>query len=44
MTLPDGKVKKITLPKNYLAYRGQDPELANPMVRKPARKKRQVSK
>lgn len=44
MTLPDGKVKKITLLKNYLAYRGQNPELANPMTRKPARKKRQVKK
>ncbi|MBN2115439.1 MAG: EcoRV family type II restriction endonuclease [Anaerolineales bacterium] len=44
MTLPDGKVKKITLLKNFLVYRGQDPQLANPMARKPARKKRQVQK
>lgn len=44
MTLPDGKVKKVTLLKNFLAYRGKDPELANPMAHKPARKKRQVQK
>ncbi len=44
MAMPDGNVKKITSLKNYLIYRGQDPELANPMIRKPARKKRQVAK
>lgn len=37
-TMPNGKVKKITLLKEFLAYRGKDPKLANPMVRKPARK------
>lgn len=42
MTKPDGKVKTITLLKEYLAYRGKDIKFANPMVRKPARKKRQV--
>ncbi len=44
MNMPDGKVKKITLLKNFLMYRGQDPKLANPMTRKPAHKKRQVQK
>jgi hypothetical protein len=44
MNMPDGKVKKITLLKNFLMYRGQDPKLANPMTRKPTRKKRQVQK
>jgi len=38
MTMPDGKVKKITLLKHFLEYRGKDPKLANPMVRKPARR------
>jgi hypothetical protein len=38
MTMPDGKVKKITTLKNYLLYRGQDPKLANSTPRKPARK------
>lgn len=38
MTMPDGKVKKITTLKNYLLYRGQDPKLANPTPHKPARK------
>jgi len=42
MTKPDGKVKTITLLKEYLAYRGKDAKFANPMARKPARKKRQV--
>lgn len=37
-TKPDGKVKKITLLKEFLVYRGKDPKLANPMARKPARK------
>jgi hypothetical protein len=41
---PDGKVKKITLLKEYLAYRGKDPKFANPMARKPARKTRRVQK
>lgn len=44
MTMPDGKVKKITLLKNFLLYRGQDPKLANPMTRKPARKNRREKK
>ena len=38
MTKPDGKVKKITLLKDYLVYRGQNPRLANSMTRKPAHK------
>lgn len=38
ITLPDGKVKKITLLKEYLAYRGKSPKFANPMTRKPSRK------
>lgn len=38
MTMSDGKVKKITLLKHFLEYRGKDPKLANPMVRKPARR------
>lgn len=38
VTLPDGKVKKITLLKDYLAYRGKNPKSANPMARKPVRK------
>lgn len=44
MTLPDGRVKKITTLRNYLTYRGQNPELANPKANKPARKKRRVTK
>lgn len=44
MTMPDSKVKKITLLKNFLLYRGQDPKLANSMARKPARKKRRMQK
>jgi len=40
VTTPEGKVKKITLLKDYLAYRGQDPNLANPMASKPSRKSR----
>lgn len=44
MTLPDGKVKKITTLRNYFIYRGQDPELANPKANKPARKKRRMAK
>ena len=38
MTKPDGKVKKITLLKDYLVYRGKNQKLANSMARKPARK------
>jgi Restriction endonuclease EcoRV len=38
VTKPDGKVKKITLLKDYLVYRGKNPKLANSMTRKPARK------
>jgi hypothetical protein len=38
ITLPDGKVKKITSLKNYLVYRGKDTKFANPMARKPSRK------
>ena len=44
MTMPDGKVKKITTLKNYLLYRGKDPKLANSTPHKPARKKRQTKK
>lgn len=44
MTLPDGRVKKITSLRNYLIYRGQDPELANAKATKPARKKRRVTR
>jgi hypothetical protein len=44
MTLPDGRVKKITSLRNYLTYRGQDPERANPKAGKPARRKRQAAK
>ena len=39
---PDGKEKKITLLKEYLAYRGKDSKFANPMARKPARKNRRA--
>lgn len=43
--LPNGKIKKITLLKEYLAYRGKSPKYANPMARKPSRKnKRQAAK
>ncbi len=38
--LPNGTPKKITLLKEYLAYRGNDISLANPMKNKPGRKKR----
>ncbi|HEX9332445.1 MAG TPA: type II restriction endonuclease [Anaerolineales bacterium] len=44
MTLPDGRIKTITSLRNYLIYRGQDPELANAKANRPARKKRQVAK
>jgi hypothetical protein len=44
MTMPDGKVKKITTLKNYLLYRGKDPKLANSTPHKPARKNRRVQK
>lgn len=38
ITLPNGKTKKITSLKEYLAYRGKDARFANPMARKPSRK------
>lgn len=41
---PDGKSKKITLLKEYLAYRGKDSKFVNPMARKPARKNRRGRK
>jgi len=41
---PDGKVKKITLLKEYLTYRGKDPKYAIPMTRKSARKYRRAQK
>ena len=44
MTLPDGRIKTITSLRNYLVYRGQDPDLANPKANRPARKKRQITK
>jgi len=40
ITTPSGKPKKITLLREFLAYRGADLALANPMSNKPARKKR----
>jgi len=40
--LPDGRMKRITLLKDFLVYRGQDPGLANPMARRPARRNRRV--
>jgi hypothetical protein len=39
ITMPSGKAKKISLLREYLAYRGQDPVLANSTVNKPSRKK-----
>lgn len=44
MTMPDGKVKKITTLKNYLLYRGQDPKRANPTPRKPTGKNKRAQK
>lgn len=38
VTMPSGEVKNITTLKNFLVYRGQDPQLANPAPRKPSRK------
>ncbi|MFZ5903092.1 MAG: type II restriction endonuclease [Chloroflexota bacterium] len=38
VTLPNGRAKKITLLKDYLAHRGKSPKFANPMARKPSRK------
>jgi hypothetical protein len=38
ITRPDGVVTNITTLKNFLIYRGQDPQLANPTPRKPSRK------
>lgn len=39
ITLPNGRTKRITSLREYLAYRGKDPGLANPMTKKPARKR-----
>lgn len=44
MTGPNGKVKKITTLKDYLVYRGKNPNLANPKINKPARKNRRGQK
>jgi len=41
---PDGKLKKITTLKDYLTYRGKNPNLANAKVNKPARKNRRAQK
>jgi len=41
---PDGKVKKITTLKDYLAYRGKSPKLANPKANKPTRKNRRAQR
>jgi hypothetical protein len=38
ITTPAGKSKKITSLRDFLVYRGEDPELANPMANKPARR------
>ena len=38
ITTPSGKAKKITLLREFLAYRTQDLALANPMINKPRRK------
>jgi len=38
MTTPEGDVRTITTLKNFLVYRGQDPQLANPTPRKPSHK------
>jgi len=38
ITTPSGKAKKITLLREFLAYRTQDLALANPMINKPIRK------
>ena len=43
-TKSDGGEKKITLLKEFLAFRGKDAKFANPMVRKPARKNRRTRK
>jgi hypothetical protein len=44
ITKPGGKVKKITSLKEYLMYRGKNPNRANPKVNKPARKNRREQK
>lgn len=44
MTMPDGKVRKITTLKNYLLYRGQDPKRVNSTPRKPARRNKREQK
>jgi len=38
ITTPSGKAKKITLLREFLAYRTQDLALANPVINKPRRK------
>lgn len=38
ITTSAGKSKKLTSLREFLAYRGEDPDLANPMVNKPARR------
>ena len=40
----DGREKKITLLKEFLAFRGKDSKFANLMARKPARKNRRIQK
>ena len=40
ITSSNGKSKKITLLRDYLEYRGQNANLANPMANKPSRKNR----
>lgn len=44
MTMPDGKVKKITTLKNYLLYRGQDPKRFKSTPHKPARRNKRAQK
>jgi len=44
ITKSDGRVKKITTLKDYLTYRGKNPNLANPKINKPARKNRRGQK
>lgn len=40
ITTSSGKAKKISLLREYLAYRGQDPALINSTINKPSRKNR----
>lgn len=42
ITLPGGRVKKITTLKDYLVYRGQDPKLAYSTPRKPSSRRKRV--